>query len=513
MLPSAALTVLLLAQVLPLSGPDEAAALRRIPPDALADKVDAYEHDALPSILAALTMPEPAFGFVALRLGRLEAHRNRLRDAELFLGQATKVPATAEAARAALDRLAARDRVQQNRVGILLPLSGPYASIGKAALAAIKLALADHPRITVSVGDTAGDADRAVQVVDEMVHIKGVAAIIGPVGTFESRAAAGIAERLGVPIMTLSAAEDLTRAGTFVFRHRLTRSAQAGAIARYAYDKMGLRRFAILYPNSDYGRDMMRAFWRAVEQLGGEIRGAEPYGVHDTNFNDPIKKLVGRFHLDARQRDTYWEGLNRKARDESLHVPPIVDFDAIFVPDIGRRARLVLPFLAYWDVELKSAPDLDARVFAHKYGGHTPQLVQVLGGSGFNDQRFAQRVGKAGHNAVFVDGFIPDSLAAEAFVADWTAAHQRPPPPLAAHAYDATQIVAKAVLGQTDRAAVRRALLAVRDHKGLFGDATVSGDGEVHFDLHVLTIDPFAGVVPRTAESGATTHDGDEDSP
>ncbi len=511
MLPPVALTVLFLAQALPLHGPDEAAALRRLAPEALAEKVDGYGREELPSILAALDTPEPAFGFVALRLGRLEAHRHRPRDARLFLRQAAGVPATAEAARVLLDRLEARRRVRPNRIGILLPLSGPYASIGKAALAAIKLALADHPRIKVSIGDTAGDADRAVQVVDDLVHIKGVAAIIGPIGTFESRAAAGAAERLQVPIMTLSAAEGLTRAGTFVFRHRLTRSAQAGAVARYACDKMGLRRFAILYPNSDYGRDMMRGFWRAVEQLGGEVRGAEAYGVHATNFNDPIKRLVGRFHLDARQRDSYWEGLNRKAKDESLHVPPIVDFDAIFVPDIGRRARLVLPFLTYWDIELKSAADLDASVFAHKYGGHTPQLVQVLGGSGFNNPRFAQRVGKPGHNAVFVDGFIPDSLAAEAFVADWTSKHQRPPPPLAAHAFDATHIVAKAVLGRGDRAEVRRALLAVRDHEGLFGPATVSGDGEVRFDLHVLTIDPFAGVVPRTVESGDATYD--EDNP
>ncbi len=505
---SAALLVLLLAPAAPLAGPVEAEVLRRAPPEAMAARVDAYPRAHLPPLLAALSPPEPAFGYVALRLGRLEAHRNRLRDAEIFLRQAASVAETAAPARALLERLASRRRVRANRIGVLLPLSGPYAAIGKAALAAVKMGLAEHPEIKVSVADTAGDADRAVQVVDELVHQKGVAAIIGPVGTFESRAAAQVAERLEVPIMTLSAAEGLTREGTFVFRHRLTRSAQAGAMARYACEQMGLRRFAILYPNSDYGRDMMRAFWRGVEQHGGEVRGAQSYGVHASQFDDAIKKLIGRFYLDAREPDTYWEGLNRKAKDKALHVPPIVDFDAIYVPDVGRRARLVLPFLTYWDIELKSAPDLDAAVFAHKYGGHTPRLVQVLGGNGFNNQRFAKRVGKPGHNAVFVDGFVPDSMVAEAFVADWTARHQRPPPALAAHAYDAVQILAGAVIGRRDRAAVRRSLLEVRGHQGLFGETRITGDGEVRFDLHVLTIDPPGGVVPRTVEAAS-----DEDAP
>lgn len=499
--------LILLAQATPFSGPTEAETLRRMPAGALEHAIDGYHHERLPSLLAALLTPEPAFGFVALRLGRLEAHRGKLRDAQTFLRQAAQVPQTKVAAEALLQRLAARRRVRRNRVGVLLPLSGPYASIGKAALSAIKLALAGHPEITVSVGDTAGDADRAVQVVDDLVHNKGVAAIIGPVGTHESRAAAQAAERLEVPIMALSAAEGLTRAGTFVFRHRLTRSAQAGAVARYAADRMGLRRFAILYPDSDYGRDMCHAFWRTVESLGGEVRAAQAYGVHDTDFNDAIKKLVGRYHLDAREPDTYWEGLNRKAQDKALHVPPEVDFDAVFVPDVGRRARLVLPFLTYWDIELRTAPDLDATIFAHKYGGHTPQLVQVLGGSGFNDPRFAKRVGKPGHNAVFVDGWVPDSLVASQFVADWEAKKQRPPPALAAHAFDAANIVAAAVKGRTSRAEVRRALLDVRAWEGLFGRTRISGDGEVRFDLHVLTIDPISGVVPRTEEAGPDNED------
>ncbi len=473
--------------------------LRDAPEASLPARVDEAGGPKLTAAAEQLDPASPAYGWVALRLGRLAAHRRDLRGAETWLARARAVPATRAEATRTLELLAGRRRVRPGRLGILLPLSGPYADIGKVALAAIKMALADHPELTFAVRDTAGDAARAPGALEELVR-DGVGAIVGPVGTLEGRAAALEAERLEVPLMTLSAAEDITRLGTFVFRHRLTRGAQGGAVARYACQVMGMRTFAILYPESEYGRDMRKAFWDAIDACGGEVVGVESYPVHATEFNDAIKRLVGRHHLDAREPDERWEQLNRKAKDPALHVPPVVEFDALFVPDGGKRARLLLPFLSYWDIELRTTPDLDPKLYAHKYGGFTPKLVQVLGGSGFNDPRFAQRVGKAGHNAVFVDGFLPDSAESGSFTADWQAKHGRTPPALAAHAYDATQLLAAALKGRADRAEIRRALLQTTGHEGLFGPTRVSGDGEVEFDLHVLTIDPIDGIVLRTAE-------------
>lgn len=482
---------------------------------ALVDLVAATEPAALEAVLDALDPGSEAAAWTALRLGRLAAHRRDFRRAEDLLSRATAAGGEpARAARTSLDRLAARQRVTPGRIGVLLPLSGPYAPIGKAALTAARMAVDGMQDIELVIGDTAGDADRAPQVLESLVLDNGVAAVLGPVGAIESHAAARAAERLEVPLMALSSRADLTRLGTFVFRHRLTRQAQARTIARHAVEELGLRTFAILYPDTDYGREMMQAFWQTVTRLGGEVRGAQGYSVNVNDVNEPIKKLVGRHHLEARTADPHWQALNRKSKDRALHVPPVVDFEALFIPDGGRRVRLILPFLAYWDIEVKNDPQLSPLQFAAKYDGDTPQLVQILGGSGFTDPRLMRQPPPQALNSVFVDAFWPESDDARPFVDLWMGEFQRPPPALAAHAYDATRLLADAVRGRDDRAAVRRALLQSRPQRGIFGRTRVAGDGEVEFDLRVLTLDPAMGIVPQVAgEDDGREGYFDEDAP
>lgn len=491
--------------------------LAALPAAALPEAVAAAEAAALVEALTLLDPRSAAAGWVTLRLGRLAAHRRDLREARALLDRAVAVGgAPAAAAQETLDRLAARERVQPGRIGVLLPLSGPYAAIGETALHAVRLALGGVAGVELVVGDTAGDADRAPQIVEDMVQRQHVAAIIGPVGSIESHTAARAAERLEVPIVVLSSRADLTRLGTFVFRHRLTRSAQAEAIGRYAVEALGLKTFAILYPRTDYGIEMMQAFWQTVTRLGGEIRGAEGYSVNVADQNEPIKKLIGRHHLEARQVDPHWEALNRKSKDRAQHVPPVVDFEALFIPDGGQRVRLMLPFLAYWDIEVKNDPALSPLEFASKYGGDTPQLVQILGASGFNDPRLTRDPPTQALNALFVDAFWTESAAAAPFVEAWVAEHGRPPPVLAAHAYDAAKLLARVVPGAADRDAVRRGLVGVGAYDGVFGPTRVGGDGEIELSLQVLTIDPLHGVVPApmpSAEEPAREGYFDEDAP
>ncbi len=478
-----------------------AARLSALDGAALIDAVAAAPAADLESALEQLDPSAPAAAWAALRLGRLAAHRRDFRQASDLLSLATAAGGEpARAARETLDRLAARRRVVPGRIGVLLPLSGPYAPIGKAALTAARMAVDGREGIELVIGDTAGDADRAPQVLESLVLEKGVAAVLGPVGAIESHAAARAAERLEVPLMALSSRADLTRLGTFVFRHRLTRQAQARTIGRHAVETLGLRTFAILYPDTDYGREMMQAFWQTVTRLGGEVRGAQGYSVNVNDVNEPIKKLVGRHHLEARTADPHWQALNRKSKDKALHVPPVVDFEALFIPDGGRRVRLILPFLAYWDIEVKNDPQLSPLQFASKYGGDTPQLVQILGGSGFTDPRLIRQPPTQALNSVFVDAFWAESDDARPFVELWSGELGRPPPALAAHAYDATRLLAAAVEGRDDRAAVRRALLQSPAQRGIFGRTRVAGDGEVEFDLRVLTLDPAMGVVPQVAD-------------
>jgi ABC-type branched-subunit amino acid transport system substrate-binding protein len=498
------------ALALGLAVPSAAASLfEGVPAAELPRKIDATPAADLVTGLETLSAGHPAAPWICLRLGRLRAHVRDFRGAAALFARGLAGADAKHPARTALtaerDRLAARDQAVAGRIGVLLPVSGPYAGIGKSAFAAVKLAAegdATAPRFELFLEDTGGEADRAAAAVERLVLEKKVTAIIGPVGVLESQAAALAAERAEVPIITLTGGEGVTGLGPFSFRHRLTRGAYARSLARYALDQMGLRTFAVLYPESDYGREMRDAFWKTVEQAGGEVKAAEGYSLRAPQFNGPIKRLVGRAQLDARAKDERWAEINRKARDPAMRVPPIVDFEAVFVADTADRARQILPFLAYWDVELKTHPEQSAADLAPKYGGDVPPLVQVLGTNAFNDPEFALRVGEPGRNSVFLDEFMADAPAARDFTARFQAATGSAPDTLAAHAFDAARMAAKAGEGLADRAEVRRRLLGLRDFPGVVGKSQFNGDGEIDLRLNVLTIGIDGTVQPRFEEQG-----------
>jgi hypothetical protein len=56
---------------------------------------------------------------------------------------------------------------------------------------------------------------------------------------------------------------------------------------------MGLPRFAILYPDTAYGRTLMNLFWNKAELEGGSITAIESYKPEETDFAVEIKKMVG----------------------------------------------------------------------------------------------------------------------------------------------------------------------------------------------------------------------------
>ena len=81
--------------------------------------------------------------------------------------------------------------------------------------------------------------------------------------------------------------------GDYVFRNFITPGMQVKTLVSYAIKKLQLKRFAILYPDENYGKTFMNLFWDEVIALGGKVVGAEPYNINHTDFADPIKKLVG----------------------------------------------------------------------------------------------------------------------------------------------------------------------------------------------------------------------------
>lgn len=419
---------------------------------------------------------------LALRLCRL---LHTLRDttrAQVFCAEArAHSPALAEQVNDALKPAPTTPL----RVGLLLPLSGPYKTLGQWARRAVKLAQAEAPGVQWVEADTEGDAHKTAEAVRRLVREAGVVAILGPIGHQESEAAAAEAEALGVLLMHLSSAERPYR-GLYSAQHRQPLSAQAQAVARYACTQLNLRTVAILYAEAPHGHTLMEAFWRQARRCGIELRGAQGYPAEGERFHEAIKRLIGRDDLAGKKFDPHWQALNRKARDKAQWRAPTLDFEAIFIAD-GAQAGALLPYLTHWDVPLRTSLGMDATRLTARYGGRTPPLVQLLGPAGWDDSRFFQRGGPEADNAIFGLGFRAEGEVGEAFDEAFRARTGRAPDRLAAHAYDAARVLGALAEAYKDREALRIGLGQLGVYEGTFGPSFFDADRRIHTPTDVGT--------------------------
>ena len=442
---------------------------------------------------------------LAFKLAKIYVHTRQFGRAEemlhLVLERFSGSPFAAQA-RKTLTHLRARFTVDGKAVGVLLPLSGRYRQYGERSLAAVQLAFKEHPDVRLVVRDTGGSAQDASAAVEELVLKEHVIAIIGPLFSASAYAAGIKAEEFSVPIVLLSHREGLPGVGSYVFRTALTVEAQARGLAAVAFDKLGMRRFALLYPRNHYGEAFVDAFWQEVEARRGEIRGIESYEHDETTYRDQVRKLVGRYFLYARadyrealqaleKRDLTPLRRQHALEEVQSGLPPVVDFDAIVIPDTGRNFPLIAPALAFEDIVLTRDPKILERM-QKATGREELNPVTLLGGSTWNNSQAVESCERYCEDAVFVDAFFADSPRTQVrdFVATFTDKVGAAPRLSEAQAFDTAQLVSKIlakVAPTLSRDAFREALAAVR-FRGVTGEMVFDSNGEANKRLLTLTI-------------------------
>jgi ABC-type branched-subunit amino acid transport system substrate-binding protein len=433
--------------------------------------------------LHELVPPGPIRDRTLLAAVRAALERGETEAAVELLGRLpSRLRPAEEAERLRLDDLARRAVVaRQNVIGVALPLSGPYARFGEQVLrgAVLGLGIFDEPSAPYEllIRDTRGDPERTEQVVQELAA-EGVLAIVGPLRSVEAAAAAPVAERAQVPLVTLARRDDLSQLGDYVFGFGLTTSDQIRTLARHAVDELGHRRFAILYPRDAYGTSFKNQFWDEIELRGGEIVGVESYPPEAVDFQVEIKKLVGLHWLTSEERARIAERdrLLRKPKEnaekleEFEDLPPIVDFDVLFLPDVASRVGLILPQLRFYDI----------------------RDVTLLGTSDWNHADLIKIAGRDARGAVFTDTFFAGSPYpfVQEFVTRYYAAYGDEPDRLAATGYDAAAIL-RTIMddgSSRSRARMRSDLLGVRDFPGVSGLTSFDESGGARKALYLLTV-------------------------
>jgi branched-chain amino acid transport system substrate-binding protein len=433
-------------------------------------------------------------GYRMYRSGLNKAGKEQYNDAVKTLSEFVEKFPLHENAKQAKSLIEELGKKARYTIGCLLPLSGPSGNIGRKALKGIELALNQFSSqniqspVKIIIKDTCSDPEKAVMAVNELFEAQ-VAAIIGPIFTAEP--AAFDAQNNRIPIITITQKSNITDIGDYVFRNFFTPKMQIQTITAYAFERLGINKIAILYPDDNYGKTFMNLLWDDVIAYGGKVVGIESYNVDDTDFADPIKKLVGLYYevpedlknagilteiekegedlddKDEAQKDIEEDGAQDKVEEKP---EAIVDFDAIFIPDAPERAGLIIPQLAYYDIK-------DVYLFGTNLW-HSDSLISMA-------RRYMQ-------NSVMPDVFFDESSSEKvrSFVANFENTFREKPGFIEAIAYD-TAIILFQLATRPDiqyRSELKNELTNLRDFQGVTGLTSFDNNGDVRKKLYLLRI-------------------------
>lgn len=190
------------------------------------------------------------------------------------------------------------------KVGGILPLTGSMAPITKKISQAAELAF-EHINagggikgcpVQFVLRDDQGQPTVGVDAAKYLVEVEKVAAFTG---TISSGVTGPIISSVTAPskvvqVTCCSTASPFTldgRSGGYFFRTIPTSKTQAFATASETA-RRGFKKTAVIYVNTDFGKDMLAFYKQAVAKLGGEIAAEVPYNDNQTSYRAEVTRAL-----------------------------------------------------------------------------------------------------------------------------------------------------------------------------------------------------------------------------
>lgn len=353
-------------------------------------------------------------------------------------------------------------------LGVLIPQSGQLAFFGDHVLKGVQLAVHEYNlhepdnRVELLVKDTEGSPEKAVAALKELAS-KGVVAVIGPLLTKETEAIVPELDKLKIPAITPAASgEGIGKLSPWLFRNALTNTSQADAAAQFALG-LNLKKFVILYPDDAYGKDLTRLFTRDLERKA-VILATVSYPSDVKDFGPYVRRIM---EIDLRSRKIPIP--DDDAERKKLFQEYTPSFDGVYLPGYAERVGLLIPQLAYYNIT----------------------NVTMIGSNNWHSPDLIERAQRYADNAVFVDGFFPESddPAIKPIWDSYRSAYHEEPDILSAQAYDAAAMVFSLIKDHKDTPQlVRDGLLALKEYHGISGDISFPGNGEAQKKLFLIKI-------------------------
>ena len=179
------------------------------------------------------------------------------------------------------------------------PLTGDYASFGVDISQGATIAVMDAEPIgefafELVAQDTGGSGEGGAAVANKLVTDETVVAIPGHIFSGSTEAAMPIYEQAGLPMLSPSATNPpLTEQGFAVFnRIAFTDAVQGQFAADYLYNKLGVRKLAVMHDGAAYGQGLADVVNEEFTKLGGEVVGYEAITPGEVDYTATLSALA-----------------------------------------------------------------------------------------------------------------------------------------------------------------------------------------------------------------------------
>ena len=335
------------------------------------------------------------------------------------------------------------------KVGEFGSMTGSEATFGISTHNGIMLAVTDAnaaggvkgKQIKVISVDDQSKAEEAATAITKLITQDKVIAVLGEVASSNSLAAAPIAQRHGIPMVSPSSTNPkVTQVGDYIFRTCFIDPFQGSVMAIFASKTLKAKNVAILRDvKSDYSVGLSEYFKKTFEGLGGKVLIDVSYVGGDKDFKSQLTAIRAK------------------------------KVDAIFVPGyynsvglIGRQAR--------------------------ELGIKAP----LLGGDGWDSEDLTKVAGNALDNSYFSNHMSTESkdpLIVD-FVEKYRKSFGKEPDGLAAMGYEAAVILIDAMKRTTNLTSkeIRDALAQTKNFRTLTGEISINENRDAVKSAVVLVV-------------------------
>ncbi len=323
-------------------------------------------------------------------------------------------------------------------IGEFASMTGATATFGVSSDEGARLALDEinaaggvlGKKLKLITEDDQSKTEEAVTTVQKLINQNRVVALIGEIASSRSIAAAPVAQRAKIPMLSPGSTNPkVTKVGSYVFRACFIDPFQGTVMANFAMNNLKLKRLGVLYDvKNDYSVGLREFFIDAVKKNGGEIVSDESYGEGDPDFKAQLTKIKAQ-------------------NPDGIYVPG-------YYQDVGLIAR--------------QARELGI-------------TVPLMGGDGWDSDKTTEIGGQSVEGCYFSNHYAADDQRPEVqkFIAAYKAKYNgKTPDAMAVLGYEAMGIMADAIkrAGGTDGKAIRDALATTKDFPGVSGKITIDKD-------------------------------------